>query len=80
MKKILKPSLPAPGGTPAPTVARLVLKVPDFAERWGVKKSTAWNWLARGCPHLKISYKNTKVPIAEADAWVKQNFLRQRGN
>jgi hypothetical protein len=29
-------------------------------------------------PHIKISRRNTQIPLAEADAWVKQNFMRQR--
>jgi hypothetical protein len=29
-------------------------------------------------PHLKLSPRNTQIPIAEADHWVKDNFMRQR--
>ena len=67
----------SPGPAPAVT-ARLVLKVPDFGERFGVKKRTVWKWLKLGLPHLKISPRNTQIPIAEADQWVHENFYRQR--
>jgi hypothetical protein len=73
------PESNATTSTPAGTVvAPLVLKVPEFGARWGVRKTTVNKWLASGMPHMKISYRNTQIPIAEADAWVKENFLRQR--
>ena len=58
--------------------ARLVLKVPEFGNRFGVRKRTVWKWLKLGMPHLKLSPRNTQIPLEEADAWVKQNYLRQR--
>jgi len=61
-----------------PVGVRLVLKVPAFGDRWGVKKTTVWKWLKHGMPHLKFSSRNTQIPVAEADQWIKENFLRQR--
>jgi hypothetical protein len=78
MKKNLKTPLPATSIPTNPVTIRLVLKVPEFGNRWGVKKTTIHKWLASGMPHMKISYRNTQIPIQEADAWVKENFLRQR--
>lgn len=57
---------------------RLVLTIPDFGAHWGKKKTTVYKWLASGMPHMKFSVRDTKIPVAEADAWVKENFLRQR--
>jgi hypothetical protein len=61
-----------------PTVVRLVLTVPEFGNRWGVKKTTVGKWLATGLPHMKFSYRNLRIPVAEADRWLKENHLRQR--
>lgn len=80
MKRNLKiPSQPTTTSTPAnPVNASLVLTVPEFGARWGKKRTTVWKWLARGMPHMKFSTRDTKIPVAEADRWVKENFLRQR--
>jgi hypothetical protein len=59
-------------------VDRLVLKVPEFGIRYGVSKRTVWKWLKHGMPHLKLSPRNTQIPIKEADVWIQANFLRQR--
>lgn len=77
-KKSKNASILTTSSEPATATLRLVLKVPDFGSRWGVKKDVVWKWLKVGMPHLKISRRNTQIPLAEADAWVKQNFLRQR--
>jgi hypothetical protein len=79
MKKISKTaSVPTTSSAPGTVDIRLVLKVPEYGSRWGVKKDVVWKWLKVGMPHLKISRRNVQIPLAEADAWVKQNFLRQR--
>jgi hypothetical protein len=80
MKKNLKITLP-PVTTSTPTNPvneRLVLKVPEYGARWNVGQKVVWKWLKVGMPHIKISRRNTQIPLAEADAWVKQNFMRQR--
>jgi hypothetical protein len=61
-----------------PATVRLVLTVPEFGNRWGVKKTTVCKWLATGMPHMKFSYRNLKIPVEEADRWLKENHLRQR--
>jgi predicted DNA-binding transcriptional regulator AlpA len=57
---------------------RLVIKVPEYGARFGVSPRTVWKWLAEGLPHMKLSNRNTQIPLAEADQWVREHFLRQR--
>ncbi len=80
MKRNLKnaPLTTTSSPPPQPLGLHLVLSVPDFGSRFGVKKTTVWKWLSMGMPHLKLSPRKTKIPTAEADRWVKDNFLRQR--
>jgi len=67
------------GGDPAKLVAApLVLKVPEFAARYGTSVRTVWTWLADGLPHYKLSPRQTRIPLREADEWMNKNFLRKR--
>ena len=59
-------------------VEPLVLSVPEFGARYGMKKTTVYKWIGLGMPHLKLSQRKTLVPIKEADQWMKDNFYRQR--
>jgi hypothetical protein len=63
---------------PVPATVSLVLTVPEFGARWGVKKTTVCKWLATGLPHMKFSYRNVRIPVSEGDRWLRQNFNRQR--
>lgn len=49
-----------------------------FAQRW--QGSTRWidGLLAQGLPHLKIGQRRVRICIAEADAWMQQQFRVQR--
>lgn len=49
-----------------------------FGQRFSVSKRTVDSWLARGCPHLKLSARCVRVPVAEATQWVKENYFTQR--
>lgn len=61
-----------------PVTLSLVLKVPEYGSRFGVSPRTVWKWLAQGLPHMKLSNRNTQIPLVEADQWVREHFLRQR--
>ena len=64
---------------PAKTVTlSLVLSVPEFGDRYGMKKTTIYKWICSGMPHLKINQKKTRIPVVEADRWVRDNFFRMR--
>lgn len=49
-----------------------------FAERYGVSLRTCDGWLADGMPHLKLSARQVRIPIADADQWLRTHFLTQR--
>jgi len=68
----------AVSGVANPNHACLVRTVSEFGKRWGHRKTTVYKWIAKGMPHMKISARDTKIPIAEADRWMKETFLRQR--
>jgi hypothetical protein len=50
----------------------------SFGQRFGVSKRTVDGWIASGCPHLKLSPRMVRLPVAEASLWVKDKFLTQR--
>ncbi|HLX69842.1 MAG TPA: helix-turn-helix domain-containing protein [Verrucomicrobiae bacterium] len=66
-------------GDPTNLVAvPLVLRVTEFAARYGVSARTVWTWLADGLPHYKLSPRQTRIPLREADEWVTNKFFRKR--
>lgn len=49
-----------------------------FGQLFDVSKRTVDSWLAAGCPHLKLSARMVRIPLAEGVAWVKERFTTQR--
>ena len=49
-----------------------------FGQLFDVSKRTVDAWLAAGCPHLKLSSRMVRVPVAAGTAWVKERYLIQR--
>jgi len=49
-----------------------------FAKRWSVSTRTVDSWLAAGMVHLKIGNRRVRICIAEADAWMQEQFRTQR--
>lgn len=47
-----------------------------FGQQFDVSKRTVDGWLADGLPHLKLSARCVRIPVAEASAWVRKNFSR----
>jgi hypothetical protein len=49
-----------------------------YAGRW--QGSTRWvdDLISRGLPHLKIGNRRVRICIAEADAWMQEQFRTQR--
>jgi hypothetical protein len=88
MRKIKAPTCPVSTITtnspPNGVSARLVLTIPDYGDRYHVKKYTVWTWIRRGLPNLNLGSsrsgrgrKLVMIPVAEADAWIDRNFLVQ---
>jgi len=63
---------------PKEITLNLNLRVNEFGARYGVAEVTVWRWVADGLPYLKLSPRHTRIPVVEADAWVKQRFSRKR--
>jgi hypothetical protein len=49
-----------------------------YAAHWGFSVRKCDQLLAKGLPHLKISARQLRINIAEADAWMKEQFHTQR--
>ena len=49
-----------------------------YAERWSFSIRKCDHLLAKGMPHLKISARQIRISIPEADAWMCAQFLTQR--
>lgn len=71
-------SPPTNATAPDMATAPVVLKIPEFAARYGVGLRTVYKWLSIGLPHLKPSRTITRIPVKEADEWVHQKYFRQR--
>ena len=50
----------------------------QVSQRFAVSKRTCDGWLASGMPHLKLSARMVRVPVAEATQWVRERYLVQR--
>lgn len=50
----------------------------EYAARWGVSSRTVSNLLATGLPHCSISSRMVRIPIAEADQWMKDRYGTRR--
>lgn len=51
-----------------------------FATRWGFSLRHVDNLLAKGLPHLKVGARRVRIIIAEADAWMRDQFATRRIN
>jgi hypothetical protein len=73
--------IPIHANSDAATDKKLATEITDkkgYAARWSVSLRTCDNWLQRGLPHVKASRKLVRIVVAEADAWVHQQFHTQR--
>jgi hypothetical protein len=50
----------------------------SFASRYEVSRRTCDNWIAKGLPILKLSQRQVRIPIPDADVWVREKFFQQR--
>lgn len=49
-----------------------------FGQRWGFSLRHVDNLLAQGMPHLKIGLRRVRIVVAEADAWMQDQFATRR--
>jgi len=49
-----------------------------YAQRWSFSTRKLDGLLASGLPHLAIGKRRVRICIAEADAWMQQQFRVQR--
>lgn len=49
-----------------------------YAIRWHGSVRWVDSLLAKGLPHIKTSPRRVRICVAEADAWMRQQFLVQR--
>ena len=80
MNTQLQPDAAAGYIKPAATVVSLPrhMRKRALARANSVSPRTVDNWLAQGCPHLKISDRLTLFDLEEVSAWLKQRFGVQR--
>ena len=48
-----------------------------YAARWGISIRKCDQLLAKGLPHLKLSPRQLRININEADAWMHKQFHTQ---
>jgi hypothetical protein len=73
MQKIIEPT-----AAPVNADEKVAENKVEFSRRFAVSKRTCDGWIARGMPHLKLSPRMVRVPVAEATQWVKENYFTQR--
>ncbi len=49
-----------------------------FGQRWQFSTRKVDNLIASGLPHLKIGSRRIRICVAEADAWMQDQFRTQR--
>jgi hypothetical protein len=49
----------------------IYLRVPDWAERAGVSRRTAWTWVGAGLPTVGTG-RTRRVDVKLADAWLRE--------
>jgi hypothetical protein len=49
-----------------------------YAAHWGFSVRKCDDLLAKGLPHLKLSPRQVRIDIPEADAWMHEQFHAQR--
>jgi hypothetical protein len=49
-----------------------------YAQRWSFSVRKCDQLLAKGLPHLKLSARQIRISIPEADAWMREQFSTQR--
>ena len=50
----------------------------DVAAMLQMSRRTVDNFLARGCPHLKLGSRRCRFDMEEVREWLSQNFRTQR--
>jgi predicted DNA-binding transcriptional regulator AlpA len=50
----------------------------EVARMGGVSRRTVDNWIAHGCPHLKISPRLVRFDLADVREWLKSQFGTRR--
>jgi predicted DNA-binding transcriptional regulator AlpA len=50
----------------------------DVAQMMQMSTRSVDNFLARGCPHLKIGKRRIRFDMSEVRAWLTDNFHTQR--
>ncbi len=70
------PVLPATTSSPTnPISVRVALKINEFGARYGMPRQTVYKLLKHGLPHFNLGPHNRIIPVAEADAWMVENYL-----
>ena len=67
----------APDAT-AQNLADTITNKRGYAARWGFSVRKCDQLLAKGLPHLKLSARQLRISIPEADAWMHEQFHTQR--
>ena len=50
----------------------------SFAARYEVSRRTCDSWIQKGLPILKLSERAVRIPLPDADQWVREKFFTQR--
>jgi len=60
------------------SLAKEITTKRGFAQHWSVSVRTADNWLRMGLPHMKLSARQIRINIPDADRWMTEQFRVQR--
>jgi hypothetical protein len=59
-------------------LAKEITNKRGFAQHWSFSVRKCDQLLAAGMPHIKLSARQIRINIPEADAWVQSQFRVQR--
>ena len=62
----------------SPEVPTEITDKRGYAARWLLSPRTISNFLSRGMPHFAVGKRRVRIVVAEADAWMEQQFGTRR--
>jgi hypothetical protein len=74
----MKTQIQADAATAITKLATEITNKRGYAQHWQFSVRKCDQLLAKGLPHLKISARQIRINIPEADQWMREQFQTQR--
>ena len=78
LRKMTTQSITKPDAATGTNPADTITDKRGYAARWHFSVRKIDDLLAAGLPHCKIGQRRVRIMVAEADAWMREQFQTQR--